>query len=235
MAGFLDLPREIRDGIYKLCLLVDAEIVAHPDYFETATNFSVEGVNRPAVALLRVNRQVGQEAAAVLYGSNIWRIPNHCRLIKEDRPPTVYERYGPFFRQVTIRLDNRDMDSKPTEKQFSRHIPRRPSKFDRDMARFHDNCRRNMYQDIEERASLLHNYMHKLQSILVAVDNLRCSEGCCRLPFLNNISLWINMLPAQVNDPSKTIFSVPLIRMTGLRTETERRVFRSHHLMPLAP
>ena len=58
------LPREIRDRIYQFSLTVGAEIVAHPTHYEKPTDFGAKGVNRPAVAVLRVNKRISEEAVS---------------------------------------------------------------------------------------------------------------------------------------------------------------------------
>lgn len=101
----MDLPLELRFEIYKHSLVDGAEIIAHPAWFETPTDFSEAGVNRPAVALLRTNRQINEEAAIVWYGQNLWRIPNEEGL---DPELNFYRRHGTLFRRGAISFSRHD-------------------------------------------------------------------------------------------------------------------------------
>ncbi|KAJ4360311.1 uncharacterized protein N0V89_000872 [Didymosphaeria variabile] len=64
---FLGLPREVRNLIYRELLLNTHPLIVHlrrVHRFEAST--------RPYPAILRTNKQIHDEAAAVLYGENTW-------------------------------------------------------------------------------------------------------------------------------------------------------------------
>ena len=65
-----------------------------------------KGFNRPAVAVLRVDKRISEEAVIVLYGNNTWRCPVNWKLLK----PSIYEKYGHISRQFAVHLDKRDTD-----------------------------------------------------------------------------------------------------------------------------
>lgn len=65
--SFLRLPREIRDQIYRELLLNTFPLIVH-----LRRAYTFEAGTRPYPAILQTNRQVHDEAAAVLYGENTW-------------------------------------------------------------------------------------------------------------------------------------------------------------------
>lgn len=109
MSHFLRLPREVRDLIREYCLVVEGILDPCIPYYEEK---NLENAKcKPETALLRVNRCIGDEAAQVLYGKNVWRIS-----YKEDDPSWPNTR-GPirkniykYLRNAVLRFDSRDVD-----------------------------------------------------------------------------------------------------------------------------
>lgn len=221
MANFMDLPREIRDQIYKLLLTVGVEIVAHPTYFEKLTKFRAKGVIRPAVALLRVNKQIGGEAAIVLYGDNTWRIPDPDRFESE-----IYEKYGNLFRHVTIHLDRRDIDTQITTRSVVRaHERLAPSTMDERMKRIH-NDRLKYLGHLIYLKGLAAGYMTCIQSLTLVLDNLYCPGGCCRFDIIKKLYQTIlhkfDPNPRHKSRRITRIQSLKDVRVTGLIFQAER-------------
>jgi hypothetical protein len=108
--SFLDLPGEIRTQIYKLALVFEAGIETETRFSSRSHTYACAGENslgelgttqryktwlrkvKPALGLLRLNKQVNAEAAGVFYGHNEFRFtsPNgrdtleaFCRTIGE--------------------------------------------------------------------------------------------------------------------------------------------------------
>ncbi|KAK6501673.1 hypothetical protein TWF481_009502 [Arthrobotrys musiformis] len=92
---FLALPREIRDEVYKYFVLFDTDPPPLPSaerhlYWESLNPVSLD------LSILRVNKQIHEEAARILYSQNVFTIkitvhgvPAHLALKvppKEDRP-----------------------------------------------------------------------------------------------------------------------------------------------------
>ena len=74
---FLQLPAEIRNQIYGLCLLVDGTINPYPaPSYDRA--IVPQGQSKPLVALLRVSKRVNAEARPILYGRNTWHLNLNC-------------------------------------------------------------------------------------------------------------------------------------------------------------
>ncbi|KAI4221762.1 MAG: hypothetical protein L6R36_006656 [Xanthoria steineri] len=74
---FLQLPAEIRNQIYGLCLVVDGTINPYP-----APSYDrpivTKGQSKPLVVLLRVSKRVNAEARPILYGRNTWHLNLKC-------------------------------------------------------------------------------------------------------------------------------------------------------------
>lgn len=81
--SFLDLPRELRDKIYRLALVQhppNIEFAAKTHYSETSNSVVREHHFQrfrkevlPWLGLLRVSKQINREAASIFYGENEFR------------------------------------------------------------------------------------------------------------------------------------------------------------------
>lgn len=73
MPGLMNMPKEIRDQILKLCLLVDGTINPYPAFYEDKDHFA--NCNRkPDIALLKVNKVLNFEATDIFYEENTWQL-----------------------------------------------------------------------------------------------------------------------------------------------------------------
>ncbi|KAH6646800.1 hypothetical protein BKA67DRAFT_540285 [Truncatella angustata] len=68
--GFLDLPVEIRNNIYRQLLVAKQTLMLFKDRGSEVVEVFVPGYSFRALPLLRTNRRVQEEACAILYGSN---------------------------------------------------------------------------------------------------------------------------------------------------------------------
>ncbi|KAL8712058.1 MAG: hypothetical protein Q9225_007015 [Loekoesia sp. 1 TL-2023] len=111
---FMSLPPEIRIMIYEYCLVVVGEIVPYPTDAERKDLAMCPRYEMPTLALLQVNQKIGNEARAILYGKNMWRLSfqTYPRL-----PDTVWEKNLHLFRLVSVSLDHRDV-TEFTKQQF---------------------------------------------------------------------------------------------------------------------
>lgn len=116
MAGFMSLPREIRDMIYAEALCVDGNIVLDRNRSER------DGDHKgppPTLALLSVNKQIRTEGLLVLFRANTWRITTNTPLLptrrkceslsdeeyhvfKQRHEETICSVYGRYFREIVI-------------------------------------------------------------------------------------------------------------------------------------
>ena len=67
---FTTLPREIRDAILELCLVVGV-INPHP---WGDRDFVIASTREPDIALLAVNKKINAEGTEIFYGKNVWVI-----------------------------------------------------------------------------------------------------------------------------------------------------------------
>ena len=76
---FTTLPREIRDAILELCLVVGTI----DPYRQTCIILFEMSARKPDISLLAVNKAINTEAAEIFYGKNVWVIK---RSFKHDDP-----------------------------------------------------------------------------------------------------------------------------------------------------
>ncbi|KAL8806451.1 MAG: hypothetical protein Q9182_001366 [Xanthomendoza sp. 2 TL-2023] len=115
---FLRLPAEIRNHIYRECLLVEGIINPYPLYYQDQ-RIVPGGQVRPSVALLRVSKQVECEAQAILYGENTYHLNLEASFTERDRfRPIIRPLWKRFMvpgfdyriGHVIISFDFRDLD-----------------------------------------------------------------------------------------------------------------------------
>jgi len=224
MANFMDLPREIRDQIYKLLLTVGAEIVAHSAYFEKPTNFKAEGVIRPAVALLRVNKQISKEAATILYGDNTWRIPDSDHYV---RGLEIYLDHGHLFRHITIHLDRRDTDELDTTPGIERNYEHwASSTMEERMKSIHNHRLDVLKRSTYCRGLMIIADMTRIHSLVLVIGGLYCPSQCCRLDLIND--LYDDFLCMFVPHPRTGLMaamcpqSLKEVRVSGLKSQAEK-------------
>lgn len=99
---FTDLPREIRDMIYELCLCVEGDIFPYKPHSYPPYEHNKE--KGPTLAMLALSRGTRNEARPVFYGKNIFRLtttsptPRHNlgngKMEEGERPDTPQEICG---------------------------------------------------------------------------------------------------------------------------------------------
>lgn len=120
MAGFMSIPRQVRDMVYSYalvvpCILFDStgqatKSLGEVDIFvkrarweETPRNRRGQegyGLRRPTVALLCTSKAIHSEAIIILYGKNRFRLPS----LPITPGPSIFKKYAPLFRSVSIRF-----------------------------------------------------------------------------------------------------------------------------------
>ncbi len=218
MINFMDLPREIRDRIYKLLLTVDAEIITHPTWFEEPTDFEAEGVTRPAVALLSVNKQI-----IVLYGNNTWRIP----VDHDIRDLESYQGHEHLFRHITVHLDRRDTDVEDTRDRIEENYTQWASSTMEERMKLVHNDRLNSLRELVYcRALTIAANMRLIRSLVLVLDGLYCPSECCRLDLIKD--LYEDFLcvfipnPQTGLGPERCPQSLKEVRVAGLKSQAEK-------------
>ncbi len=104
------LPREIRDLIYWYCVVANGAI----DPYQNMEQHKIVSLclRKPSLSLLKVDRQVGEEAKAVIFGSNRWRLYYQSEYIVASKPWKKFKKATTFwkthiksFRHVVTGLD----------------------------------------------------------------------------------------------------------------------------------
>ena len=146
----------------------------------------------PTVALLQVCKTIETEAAAVLYGQNVWRVTSKVRSrvdspLEEDLENSVWVRRANMFRNVILVFDQQDVDREELYDEAT-WFHRVHSEFEADGRSPCPISRREFMHSqgvvIMEtswgRKFVLAEEMTHLASIIFDFSRLFCSLGCCR-------------------------------------------------------
>lgn len=191
MAHFYHLPMEIRQMIYRECLVV-GEIYPYslsdalqPD---TETPQDKTGCELPSVALLQVSKTIREEAEPMLYQKNVLRLGSaHVAEKFFERSLNTPERRM-WLKSVRTRLDSRDITKadrqKVLEKQLSllqtRMLFPEKDKSTTSIERILHNDYTNCLADTiwpRKLSPLLEDC--KLETLSVNFSDARCSGRCC--------------------------------------------------------
>ena len=123
MTSFLDLPYEIREKVYMLALVVrpvstkpiadGIELLMEPivwpsgrkPHWKSKAWKSYEKIEKLSANVLLANKRIHNEAAAILYGENIFRLPNPVDLSGDS----CFTTYATLFRKVVIYMSMEDL------------------------------------------------------------------------------------------------------------------------------
>lgn len=122
-SAFMRLPREIRNLIYKFCLIVHGQVVPYKENYDRDTAQDYTG-DKPILALFAVDKAIRKEAASIFYGKNVWRITSNADDLAKPLytptsigggrfPKTIWTVHARLFRHVLIyahRLDVNELD-----------------------------------------------------------------------------------------------------------------------------
>jgi len=73
VARLMRIPRELREQILGLCLVVDGSINPHPAHYEDKDAFHSTS-RKPDMALLQVDNSINTEDRRIFYGKNLFRL-----------------------------------------------------------------------------------------------------------------------------------------------------------------
>ena len=193
MAGFLDLSREIRDMIYKLCLVTEKVIVPFKEHYplDRVKDIGFRD-NMPTVALLGVSKLIGAEAAEILYGKNTWRITSeapdyyHAGEAGYLNDVQLWKRRAGLFRHIYLVFNHRDIDPDKYSHQIewehedlenSQETSRTQQWILQDT--LHGRADDLMKDTWHDKLEFLPK-MPNLVTVQIDVAKLYCSSGCCR-------------------------------------------------------
>ena len=137
MTGFLDLPLEIRNDIYKLALITENDVIMPvlnklELYVEEDININM-AISRwvkdeLGFGLLAASKVISQEVKPIFYGGNTWYFS--AETLVRHRDTTTYNLREPyksnlqFFRKISMRFDRRDIrEAEITWERTWTHMP----------------------------------------------------------------------------------------------------------------
>ena len=160
-----------------------------PPYYEA--NNPKNAKHKPCTAPLRVNRNIGDEAARVLYGKNAWRIS-----YKEDdnfwpeityHPETTWRSRDiiAYVRHVVLSFDSRDVDHESiaaiSRARFSQLPEPESDTFEGENDAEYIHQHREVQLEIAWiwKREILNSM--RIKSIVLDFSNCFCPSGCCRM------------------------------------------------------
>ena len=195
MSPFFRLPLEIRNIIYKDCLIVDYRIAPYPSTYELCKLDALGRVIKigdpkpvsrprfPSLSILRVNKQLHRETSRILYGQNRWKDPQ-CS-VNSGYYASIFDLHGALFKDIEICFDWREsnfrldyfMGNDPSD-VAERVCPQYAQRSDRERQEFlHTPIKSHAFQKLERQLSQLLPY---LTSLVIDITRLYCPIGCCR-------------------------------------------------------
>ena len=195
MSPFFRLPLEIRNIIYKYCLIVEHRIVPYPSTYELCRLAAIgkvikEGdpkpVSRPkfpSLSILRVNKQLHRETSCIFYGQNRWKDPQ-CS-VNSGYYTSIFDLHGALFKDIEICFDWRESNFRldyfignDLSDVAERVCPQFEQRSDRERQEFlHNPIKSRAFQRLGHQLSQLMPY---LNSLVIDITRLYCPIGCCR-------------------------------------------------------
>lgn len=192
--------------IYEECLVVIDEINPHPLYHEiprvmhpdASRSMLAKAMQKPVVAILRVNKQIGTEATKVLYGKNVVRLTTDSYPrgwlryeYTEDHDPYESVFNGPslpvrwipkaeLVRHFVASLDFCDVHPQEIGRITEVWWFQAVSMSKPDRARWIHNIRLKHLGNMFETRLRMLQYLPQRPSIEINLNQCYCLNGCCR-------------------------------------------------------
>ena len=239
----LRLPYEIRLIIYNYCLLVDYEIVPHLSLYCAQLHLSKfsrlgrrflkdrysmqppSSPTLPSLNLLAVNKQLFEETAPILYGKNTWTMPvvTGDNLFRRG-DHNVFVRHAKLFRHISVKFDWHEM----TDMIFDAYLHRNSLNDSQWYPHHRDRILTLNHWQTRHTCGVLHKLYEEMElvlphltSLVIKVDDLYCSLGCCRAQVLGQ---WLkNGFIASLGKNISTS-SLSRIEFTGLKDAEEKEM-----------
>lgn len=71
MSHLMKIPREVREAILELCLVIEGEINPYPTLYQDQDPFS-DNNRKPDIVLLTFHKVINTEASKIFNGKNVW-------------------------------------------------------------------------------------------------------------------------------------------------------------------
>ena len=228
MASFLSLPREVRDMIYKECLVVGVEINPYPAFYESTTRSNAHDLS---LALLSVNRLIGAEARIVLYEANRWRTNSVTSPNKE----AIFQLYPELFRNITLCLSHRDVDDNTKARIYyeTHSLPENhwwgEDNEEQKATHIHEKCLSEALNSWASSVLGIH-MLPNLQFLKYDLEHLYCPSGCCRRKlFMPGSGLMFNLPGNLLSAMPPRPNPLPKYLVSGLLNDWERNIMRDEY------
>lgn len=195
MPNFMDLPREVRATIYEHCLVVRDPIAPYAENHWLSPADLAFRKQMPTVALLAVNKTIEFEAAAILYGKNVWRITAKPAFIPYQNDDSLWFRRAQLFKSIVIVFDRNDFESTEwfeTVRRREHQNADRPSKTD--VFNMHNAAENILWQTWQSKLGFMWA-VSDFASAVFDVNRLNCPTYYYRRRMLR---LLLEILDAQV-------------------------------------
>lgn len=232
-SAFMRLPREIRNMIYRFCLIVNGEIVPYKENYDRDTAQDYTG-DKPMVALLAVDKAFRKEAASIFYGKNVWRITSNAddlakpfytavSIGDEQLSKIIWTVHARLFRHVIIYAHRLDVNHLDLDVLSSIARSTAVKDLQQRMARAHKRNFNRMLGSWSPKFSLALD-MPNLHFVTFNVCKLYCLNGCCRVRILREFFLhfsdcWEDYLRNGI--PNTMIETLDAAYVVGLKSGRE--------------
>ena len=178
----MSMPKEMRDHILVLCLLVDGTINPYPAFYEDKDRFA--NCNRkPDLGLLKVNKVLNFEATDIFYGMNTWQLSSPRPL---DFPPfkkdLMWNLHRDRISHLRLLMDMRD-HRPDIVLEAARKTDDRRLKGDQRTVFIHDHCSKGALETWRWKM-LMKKYIKPL-TLEIDMKHMYCPTGCCRDGFID--------------------------------------------------
>lgn len=187
----MDMPREIRNQILELCLLVDGTINPYPAIYEDKDHFA--NCNRtPDVALLKVNKVLNFEATDIFYSMNTWQLSSPRPLdLQPFKKDLMWNLHRGRICHLRILMDMRDVPA-DTILKAARMADDRLLRGDQRTIFIHDHGLRGALETRRWKL-MMKNYIKPL-TLEIDMKHMYCPTGCCRDEFIDFLGVMIRRL-----------------------------------------
>lgn len=216
---FMDLPMELRLQIYEYLVVVGKVFyIVNSDHTNTSIRLRDHAAYRkPSLAILRVSRQVREEAEDVYFTKNLFILPPNFYASSPffpsrttDQRPLFSDEAHDRIKHVSVEISNVGLNNLGLD--TTRWAKIRPGFDASSEQERRDIAHRNSVSESRHhtiQTDLTISHMKAVQSVEVDYQNAFCLAGCCRMT-----SIYLQW--AQLLDRMQSV------RFVGLRDDRER-------------
>lgn len=232
MSHLLDLPTEVREMIYKYCLLTSKTINPYrTEYHQEAelcfTQFTTN-TETPTIGLLAVNTTIREEASLVFYSKNRLHIPWDA---EHPSSLALCGKHNAHFRHVVMDFAFRGIVDADRPYPSPSFLPPENRLRGEDwlVMQSHERRVRDLLDKWQDKFRLLQDM--RLKSLVIDLTDCWCPQACCRLVRrLCEEVLKRHLLPKGLRSNPHRVFLIRLaeikVKFIGI-DEEEKAIVRS--------